>query len=228
MLIVLFAAFVDLLVPNNALQKYVRMTISLIILLTILGPIIQLLKPGLDIRESAFEAMEAGSGGMPPLSDVLEEGNRLRLAAESRSVRLAEAQIAGQIRQQVSRAFGVAVASVEVGIHPGEEGLGAEIRSVRIKLDSRPETDEPSAPASDSAGPSPAVRGAAVASVKPVEIAVGGDRAEGKASRETVAGTGEADPAEQARLAEEIAIRVGEWWGLDMGRVKVDWTHGAD
>lgn len=139
-LIVLTAAFVDFLVPDNAFRKYVKLTVSLMILLTILQPLIGWLKPGLDIRDEAFFAMEAGSAGMPPLSAVLEAGDARRAEAEARSLRLAEEQIAGQIRRQVSRAFPVGVVSVDVSIGPGEAET-AEIKAVTLVLEPRPRED---------------------------------------------------------------------------------------
>lgn len=136
-LIVLFAAFVDLFVPDNALKKYVKLTISLMILLTILAPLIEWLKPGLDIRQAAFTAIEAGMAGraeMPSLSAVLEAGGQLRREAENRAARLAEEQIAGQIRRQVGQAFPVTVLAADVRLGPGEEADAAEIKAIVLEL----------------------------------------------------------------------------------------------
>lgn len=240
-LIVLFAAFVDLLVPNNALQKYVKITISLMILLTILSPIIGMLRPDLDIREAAYDAMQADPGNMGTLSEVLEAGGRLRLEAESRTARLAEAQIADQIRQQVVRMFPVTVRAVDVRFGPGEAEGTAEILTVRLELQPLDDGQEdggsvdgelrvsgvPSTDFADPAGETGAVTPVSpigpIAPVAPVSIVL----SDGDGARETATGTGvgkEREPsAEEARLAADIAVQVGRWWSLDAERIEVVW-----
>ncbi|WP_267907848.1 stage III sporulation protein AF [Paenibacillus sp. JZ16] len=42
-MVVLFAAFVDLILPGKALERYARLVLSLLILLTLLSPIIALI-----------------------------------------------------------------------------------------------------------------------------------------------------------------------------------------
>lgn len=229
-LIVLFAAFVDLLVPNNALQKYVKITISLMILLTILAPLIELLKPDLDIREAAFAAIESGSSGIAPLSSVLEAGGRLRLEAESRAARLTEVQIAEQIRRQVSGAFPVTAQAVDVRIGPGEREGMAEIEGVRVVI-RRPAREEDSVPP-EPADEGPAARVPPVDRVTAVAVAVSArEDARGQASgaRErdkTPEGRLEADG--EKRLAAEVAEQVGIWWGIDSTRIEVIWAEEGD
>lgn len=57
-LIILLATFVDLLIPNNSLQRYVKVVVSLIILLTILSPVISFLKEDRAVNQ----ALEQASG----------------------------------------------------------------------------------------------------------------------------------------------------------------------
>lgn len=252
-LVVLTAAFVDLLVPDNALKKYVRLTISLMILLTILDPLIGWLKPGLDVREEAFFAMEAGSAGMPPLESVLEAGDERRAALEARSFRLAEEQVAGQIRRQVSRAFPVAVVAVDVRLGPGEAGA-PDIQAVTLVLapfPGNPADGEPDGEAgggngnreSGAGGGSGDDRPIAVRSgmkpvvrVEPVAVTVPGDRQGGSAGAQAGTGTGRgaardskaSDAADKRRLAADVAAQLAAWWGIEERRIDVIWDDGPE
>ena len=50
-LVVLFAVVADMLLPTNALQRYIKVVISLFILLTILSPVLTLLRSDFNFTE---------------------------------------------------------------------------------------------------------------------------------------------------------------------------------
>lgn len=61
-LVVLMAAFVEMLLPGKSMERYARLVLSLLVLLTMLSPVVSLLK------------------GMPPKSLALHLFNRSRRA----------------------------------------------------------------------------------------------------------------------------------------------------
>lgn len=77
-IIVLLAAFVDLLLPSRSMERYVRLVLSLLILLTLLSPVVSLLKG--DAAAELSAAM--GLGGPEKAADeelakIMAEGQRI-------------------------------------------------------------------------------------------------------------------------------------------------------
>ncbi|WP_042162701.1 stage III sporulation protein AF [Paenibacillus gorillae] len=61
--VIMLAVFMELLLPNKAMQRYARLVIGLLILLTILSPILRLLQGDFSARLSdSVRQWEAGSG----------------------------------------------------------------------------------------------------------------------------------------------------------------------
>ena len=229
-LIILFAAFVDLLIPNNALQRYVKIAVSLMILLTILSPVIKLLRAEVDVRQAADEAFVAADGGFPALPAVLEAGGRLKLHADSRSARLVEGQIAEMIRDAMLREHGVNVLEVAVTIGEASGSVSAssetasaaaaEIQHIRLRIGS----DE-----ARIARP-PDSRIAEVGKVEPIAVAVKLDERDGESGRNTptlvsTART-DSDETQSNHYVKNSQIRqhIGQWLGIDESKVVIVWA----
>lgn len=74
-MIVLLATFVDMLLPNRSMERYVKLVLSLLILLTLLSPITKLLKsdPVGELKR-AMTAMDSPSDGNATLEQILAQG----------------------------------------------------------------------------------------------------------------------------------------------------------
>src|SRR5690554_5046543 len=99
-LIILVATFVDLLIPNNSLGRYVKVVISLIILLTIMSPIIEFLKEDIVINQ-ALEQASGGTNGSRALNLILEDGEKLKSENDLSSTLLAEQQVGKMIQENL-------------------------------------------------------------------------------------------------------------------------------
>ena len=60
-LLVLIATFIDLLLPNNRLDRYVKLVMGLLIILAMLSPVFQLLSEDHDLRSFAFLEFKPGA-----------------------------------------------------------------------------------------------------------------------------------------------------------------------
>ncbi|MDQ8735560.1 stage III sporulation protein AF [Paenibacillus sp. LHD-38] len=90
--VILLAVFVELLLPNRAMQRYARLVIGLFILLTILSPILKLIQS--DIGGKLDEGMEnwsksamAGENQMAGLSQINRDAEAM---SEKRSIEAAK------------------------------------------------------------------------------------------------------------------------------------------
>ncbi|MDF2964171.1 MAG: hypothetical protein K0S39_5906, partial [Paenibacillus sp.] len=61
-LVILLATFVDILLPNQTMQRYVKTVMSLFILLTLLQPLFSLFQKNTTIDSLLAEANSLGSG----------------------------------------------------------------------------------------------------------------------------------------------------------------------
>ncbi|MFE6076181.1 stage III sporulation protein AF [Paenibacillus sp. NPDC057886] len=126
-MIVLLATFVDMLLPNRSMERYVKLVLSLLILLTLLSPITKLLKsdPVGELKR-AMTAMDSPSDGNATLEQILAQGRRLQSNEQEQSLQWTAKELANVMKGQI------------------EETTGEQVQSVEVKLamdTTKPETD---------------------------------------------------------------------------------------
>ncbi|WP_433744971.1 stage III sporulation protein AF [Paenibacillus amylolyticus] len=114
-MIVLLATFVDMLLPNRSMERYVKLVLSLLILLTLLSPITKLLKsdPVGELKR-AMSAMDAPSDGNATLEQILAQGKRLQAGEQEQSLQWTAKELANVMKGQIEETTGARVQSVEV------------------------------------------------------------------------------------------------------------------
>lgn len=103
--IIMLAVFIDLLLPNDKMQRYVKVVLSLFILMAILSPIVSLLKADLSFDGWRDEWADSGSdvGHYRSLDDVLLAGEQFRKLQERHTLSAIEAHVAAQIKNDLQR-----------------------------------------------------------------------------------------------------------------------------
>ncbi len=125
-LVVLFASFLELLLPTNGMQRFVRVVMGLLILLAILTPVV-------DVLQSSRmpEVPALGQGGQT--ADRVRSGTenvvreRDRLAQE-----MYKRDLARQIRAVVTAVDGVADARVAVSLAQDKAGRNGALDKVVV------------------------------------------------------------------------------------------------
>ncbi|CAM4334958.1 stage III sporulation protein AF [Paenibacillus xylanexedens] len=114
-MIVLLATFVDMLLPNRSMERYVKLVLSLLILLTLLSPITKLLKsdPVGELKR-AMSAMDAPSDENATLEQILAQGKRLQSNEQEQSLQWTAKELANVMKGQIEETTGARVRSVEV------------------------------------------------------------------------------------------------------------------
>lgn len=115
-LLILLATFIDLLLPNSSMQRYVKLVIGLFVLVTILDPIFKFLHSDLkQIENFSFSSLiEAKANEMKSLSSVEADANVIRKGQEESIRKVAQSDIEAQIREQIEQDYAYIVERVAV------------------------------------------------------------------------------------------------------------------
>lgn len=117
-IIVLFAVFIDLLLPNRAMERYVRFVVSLLILLTLIAPVVRIFTPEAKQKlETAImdEFIAPGSQDTGQSTEsILKQGEKLRQKQEAEALQYAAEEAARQMKQSIEQETGQAVRRVTV------------------------------------------------------------------------------------------------------------------
>ncbi len=242
--LILLATFIELMLPTNKMQRYVRTAMSLFILLTLLSPVLQLARKSWDPGRLLAEAQSgrqlggggaaggrqapAGSGpsGQPAsLQAVMEQADRLQAGSREQAVRLLEEKLAAEMRQTLQKETPYPIRDIRVKTAVDGQGA-ASVASVELTLDDAASpAAEPDAYGGTLAGEAEAsgmTPVAPVAPVAPVDVRIGG--ANGPGGRAVPAQTGE-QPSPAQREAERKLAKAAELgWKVDPSHISVQWT----
>lgn len=119
--VLLFAAFVDQILPPNGLQRYVKMTLRLIVFVTLLSPIFRIFDVPMDWNQQ-FVVSEISAQQVPALGQILEQANLLRLSREEQSISWAQKELEKQIKSSISNASQRIVNQVNIAVVQQENG----------------------------------------------------------------------------------------------------------
>ncbi|MCR8642419.1 stage III sporulation protein AF [Paenibacillus sp. N1-5-1-14] len=226
-IIILFASFIDLLLPSAKMHRYVKTVVSLFILLTLLTPVLQLLTKNWNVenllnaaeKQQATAAMRMkqgnGAGGnVDSLEAILQQSDKLRAMNSAKAKQLAEQEMAVAIKQEVSREIAFDVDNVQVTATLDTNDK-PNLQTIAIIL--KPLTITPS--------PTPGVATKKpIPSVKPVEIKVN----IGKSSNGVQAvGAKERTPAmlEAERVVQQLLQRN---WGVNNKQIEIIFLNQAE
>jgi stage III sporulation protein AF len=130
--VLLFVAFVDQILPANGLQRYVKMTLRLIVFVTLLSPIFRFFDMPMDWNQRMF-ASATTVQQMTPLSQILEQANQLRLSRENQAVTWAQTELEKQIKERLSSTSQRIVNQVNVVVIQKENGQLA-VETIAVQL----------------------------------------------------------------------------------------------
>jgi stage III sporulation protein AF len=141
-LVILLATFIDLLLPGSSMQRYVKVVVSLFILMTILSPLIMLLKTDFNFSEFTWSIDEVGtaemkqinkSAAMVPLSQVIKDGKALEAEQIKKTQSMVEERLSDEMRAQLEQGGSLQLKHVAVRTN-FRESEGYYIDTVQITL----------------------------------------------------------------------------------------------
>lgn len=157
-LVILLATFVDLLLPNSTMQRYVKVVISLFILLTILSPVISLLKSETELEMMMSTGVNQQSlslydGQIDSLQEITGEGEKLSALNTEQSLQLIETQMEEMILDQLATEMPDHMLTVNVETEVKEGEPSPEVKNIQVSLMLTTEKSKETKPPSDSFTP---------------------------------------------------------------------------
>lgn len=249
--IVLIAVFIDLLLPNRAMERYVKFVVSLLILLTLLSPVMRFFSADAkDQLEAAFATSWDGLGSDSPgqsTEAILQQGEKLRQKQESEALAWAGEEAARQMKEQIERSTGQQVDRVSVKLRTepakapdGADGMNPQaaepiISSVEVVMAQVKPEEEGADPGAAGRGPE-----VSIAPVEKIKISVNardsakvGDTEGQTEAQSSAAMAGSGDEAQDGaalkadakppadRLVSQIEELLQQNWGVDKEAVTV-------
>ncbi|MDR0267048.1 stage III sporulation protein AF [Paenibacillus sp.] len=219
-MVVLLAAFVDLILPSKSMERYVKLVLSLLILLTLLSPLVKLITEAADVKlAGAFNRInQQTAAGGTNLQQIMEQANEMKSRQQNQSLEWAAQEIAAQMKEQILKA-GRHAAEVKVvlGMQEGRDGVSGTnpyIKSVTVTLQPEEETATEKNK-TDGANSSGDINIEPVTPVQ-VEVQADGNRenpANSDGTSEKVSGTPEQDNS--GEHAETIKKLLENNWGIE-------------
>ncbi|RXT13780.1 stage III sporulation protein AF [Ammoniphilus sp. CFH 90114] len=206
-LVVLIATFLDMLLPNSGMQRYVRLVMGLLILLTIISPVLEVIKKDLTSDKIAMRIMKLTSGSTgEDWEQIKDYSEKLMQQNEQETQDFVRSQLEGLIQAKVEEDYGIRVSSIKVDMakEKYKQQEYPVISSVQLILDK-----DLKASRQEDGG------NLRIQPIEPVTISVAGESSQ-KAS--TVSTSSGLSAAEQ-KLLNEIANDIAKTWSIDRSQI---------
>lgn len=114
-LLVLLATFIDLLLPNQALSRYVKLVMGLLIILAILNPILALLSDRFHWEALSWQHLRQWSEKeVPSLAQIEEQSHQFKEVRQKQIIEAWKEQVTHMMKQDLQKQFALRVLSLQV------------------------------------------------------------------------------------------------------------------
>jgi len=201
-LLVLLAAFLDLILPNTTLQRYVKMVMGLILLLTIISPVFSLFslsQEDLAFRLDRYQQQlnKPADAEWKRITDKLLGQQDVQMTA------YVQKQVAAGVKARVEEAYGVEVQDVAVIVNSKNPDQ-PKLERIELVLGEPGEEKKPGQIPIETVKP-----------IQPVEIVIG-EKSSVEPKREIAAAAQQSDP-----MLTQISTDIATQWGLTKEQVVV-------
>ncbi|MUT66745.1 stage III sporulation protein AF [Paenibacillus sp. NEAU-GSW1] len=226
--VIMLAVLMELLLPNKAMQRYARLVVGLLILLTILSPLLRVLQGDFDAKlQEGIGLWERGSQTnnvqMPSLADIQKNAEKLSDRRNDEAAALMEQTLEKAMEAAVEERTKAKVEQIDVALkwiaHQGQRN--PYLGSVLVTM----AAEEKKQAAASSASELPDVE---VEEVLPVDVAVSvtvengeGNRLDDAAEQEAGEDSESAWTRVTPALAEKISDTLAKGWGISPEIVQI-------
>lgn len=222
---ILIATFVELILPGKSMERYVKVVVSLFILLTILTPIIQFLRSDFELDLGMLEssATQQVDRSIASVQRILTSGDDIRVQQEEQALGVLEERVSQLMREEVEAQFSVSVSQVDVkaGMNRKKE---PELQRVTIKLASigRNQETEQSKGSQESENEEAegGVEVRAMDPIEPIDIDIRLDHPPG-GSMPAMKWSEAEMAADEKKLSLEMSSWLANRWGIPLSSVQI-------
>jgi len=194
-LLILIATFIDLLLPNRSMERYVKLVMGLLMIMAILAPILKFIGKEKELSALAFDQQVKGEEkSLPSMQEIESSSQQIEKQQDAFVRQRARRQMEQMVAEQVEARFDVDVRNCIVQLK--EEA--STLRLERIRLTVSPASSAP--------------KGQGIPAMEPVEPVEIGERteAENKGSSER-----------HEKWTQPISRHVAETWHMDPAAVEI-------
>lgn len=214
-LLVLLAAFLDLILPNTKIQQYVKMVMGLIILLTIMSPvfsIFQITPDELATKIGIYQNKQEKKENQPEWEQLTQ---KLVQDKDAQMTQYVSAQLSSHLAEKVKLTFGITLS--DVAIHFASNGAKEQvIKEITATISSDKLPSRSTKKEQQATTIKPVER---ITPVQSVEITLS-DKVEGEEA-ENEAVVASAPVVKQDPLHAEIAAYIAKECGVEIKQVEV-------
>ncbi|MFT9848052.1 stage III sporulation protein AF [Aneurinibacillus sp. REN35] len=219
-LLVLLATFLDLLLPNGAYSKYVKLVMGLLILLALLSPVLDLFRKDISLAQLTFSAGDkVTKESNPDFARVESLAKRLAEQNDAEARRYVQTQISELIKKQVEANYGVKVENVQVKVHAQDQTAKQPIVGIEVVLAQKKTDAEAKGQSSERV---------AVEPMEPVQIEIALTKQKDTTPPSTQSEASVEALAEQSRMERNIAETIAGMWDVPQDTVRVTWLGARE
>lgn len=212
-LLILMATFLDLILPNSSMRKYVKLVVGFLLILLILSPILQLFKLDQDrLLLTIDQILEKKN--RPLTLQMEQEQSRIKVGQDQAIIDEVIVKWSEEIKVGIEKDFDVVVQHVTLDLQ--RSGDQIDIHELTLQIEQIPKKESESELGKDQEGKSPSTV-KEVEPIQPVMIQINDSRNKRK-DQDMISD-------EQKKIEKELLTYLNDEWNISVDKIYFAWTR---
>lgn len=212
-LLILMATFLDLILPNSSMRKYVKLVVGFLLILLILSPILQLFKLDQDrLLLTIDQILEKKN--RPLTLQMEQEQSRIKVGQDQAIIDEVIVKWSEEIKVGIEKDFDVVVQHVTLDLQ--RSGDQIDIDELTLQIEQIPKKESESELGKDQEGKSPSTV-KEVEPIQPVMIQINDSRNKRK-DQDMISD-------EQKKIEKELLTYLNDEWNISVDKIYFAWTR---
>lgn len=214
-LLILMATFLDLILPNSSMRKYVKLVVGFLLILLILSPILQLFKLDQDrLLLTIDQILEKKN--RPLTLQMEQEQSRIKVGQDQAIIDEVIVKWSEEIKVGIEKDFDVVVQHVTLDLQRSGDQIDIDELTLQIEQIPKKESESESEQGKDQEGKSPSTV-KEVEPIQPVMIQINDSRNKRK-DQDMISD-------EQKKIEKEVLTYLNDEWNISVDKIYFAWTR---